>query len=85
VTLFQLGFLASQHGGATARVYVHARERGLAEVPACIHAAHQVNQVCYALLTTQQPYQERLSDAEAQQWRERARDWRKQKTRQRAR
>jgi hypothetical protein len=54
-------------------------------VAACIHAAHQVNQVCYALLTTQQPYHERLSDAEAQQWRERARAWRRQKTRQRAR
>jgi transposase len=84
-TLFQLGFLASLHAGATARVYVRARERGLGEVPACIHAAHQVNQVCYALLTTQQPYHERLSDAEAQRWRERARAWRKQKTRQRAR
>jgi hypothetical protein len=80
-----LGFLASLHAGATARVYVRARERGLGEVPACIHAAHQVNQVCYALLTTQQPYHERLSDAEAQRWRERARAWRKQKTRQRAR
>ena len=84
VTLFQMGFLASQHSGTTARVYARARERGLAEVPACIHAAHQVNQVCYALLTTQQPYEEQMTAAEAQCWRERARTWRKQKTRKRA-
>jgi transposase len=77
VTLFQMGFLASRHNPATARVYVRARDRGVGDVPATIHAAHQVNQVCYALLTTQQPYRERMPEAQAQQWRDRAAAWRK--------
>lgn len=72
VTLYQLGFLASVHTPRSAQVYVRARERGLHEVPATIHVAHQVNQVCYALLTTQQPYVERLPAAQAQAWLERA-------------
>lgn len=68
MTLFQLAFLTSVHNPASARVYVRARERGMAEVPALIHVAHHVNQVCYALLTTQQPYRPPLDETAGQRW-----------------
>jgi transposase len=39
VTLFQMGFLASRHNPATARVYVRARDRGVGDVKRMQHAA----------------------------------------------
>lgn len=66
--LYQLGYLASQHNGASARLYVQARQRGLPEVKAVIHVANHLNRVLYALLTRQETYRSPLSADEAAGW-----------------
>lgn len=60
-TLYQMGYLATLHCPDAIRLYTSARDRGLDEVPATIHVANKVNRICFALLSSQQPYRSPLT------------------------
>lgn len=78
-TLYQIGYLTALHCPDCTRVYVQARQRGLAKTLAIIHVANtparatagarEANRILFALLKTQEPYRSPLSAAEADHWR----------------
>ena len=68
-TLYQIGYLTALHCPDCTRVYVQARQRGLATTLAIIHVANKANRILFALLTSQEPYRSPLSDEEAAYWR----------------
>lgn len=67
-TLYQIGYLASLHCPDAIRLYTSARDRGLDDVRATIHVANKVNRICFALLTTQQPYRSPLTPEQDAHW-----------------
>jgi transposase len=67
-TLYQMGYLATLHCPDAIRLYTAARDRGLDDVRATIHVANKVNRLCFALLTTQQPYRSPLTPEQDAHW-----------------
>jgi hypothetical protein len=55
-TLFQIGQHTARHCATIGLTYLAARERGLDEVAATIHAAHKANRLCFTLLREQRLY-----------------------------
>lgn len=70
-TLFQIGQHTAHHCPPIGLTYLTARERGLDEVAAIIHAAHKANRLCYTLLRERRPY----TPATAQEEQEFQRRW----------
>lgn len=67
-TLFQIGHLTALHCPDCTRLYVQARQRGLNNTLATIHAANKANRVLFALLRSQQPYRSPLSPEQEALW-----------------
>jgi transposase len=70
-TLFQIGQHTAHHCPTIGQTYLAARERGLDEVAATIHAAHKANRLCFTLLCARRPY----TPASAQEEQEFQRRW----------
>jgi len=69
-TLFQIGYHTASQCPPIGQTFLDARERGLDEVLATIHAAHKANRLCFTLLTERRAYQP-VPAAEAEQFRTR--------------
>ncbi|MBU0495520.1 MAG: transposase [Chloroflexi bacterium] len=54
--LYQIGYHTASQCPPIGHTYLAARERGLSEVGAVIHAAHKANRLCFTLLTEQRDY-----------------------------
>ncbi len=65
-TLFQIGFHAARRCPPIGETYLAARQRGLRETAATIHAAHKANRLCFTLLREQRPYTPASPAQEAQ-------------------
>jgi hypothetical protein len=55
-TLYQIGFHTASQCPPIGEVFLAARERGLNEKAAVIHAAHKANRLCFTLLREQRCY-----------------------------
>jgi hypothetical protein len=55
-TLFLIGLHTAQQCAPIGTTWLEAQQRGLARVPAILHAAHKANRLCYALLRDRRPY-----------------------------
>ena len=55
--LYQIGFHTARQCPPIGETYLAARERGLDEKAAVIHAAHKANRLCFTLLREQRTYQ----------------------------
>jgi hypothetical protein len=56
-TLYQIGFHTASQCPPIGEVFLAARERGLNEKAAVIHAAHKANRLCFTLLCEQRCYE----------------------------
>lgn len=54
--LYQVGYHTARHCPPIGHTYLDARQRGLDQTLAVIHAAHKANRLCFALLRDQRPY-----------------------------
>ncbi|MEA3341750.1 MAG: transposase, partial [Chloroflexota bacterium] len=54
--LFQIGYHTSRHCPPIGNTYLDARQRGLDQTLAVIHAAHKANRLCFTLLREHRPY-----------------------------
>jgi transposase len=71
-TLFQIGQHTARHCATIGLTYLAARERGLDEVAATIHAAHKANRLCFCLLCERRTYRPVAPEEQAvfeQRWR----------------
>lgn len=55
-TLYQIGWLATQHHPESRALYQKALQRGKSKRLATIHVAHKVNRILFAMLRDQVPY-----------------------------
>ena len=54
--LYQIGYHTARHCPPIGHTYLNARQRGLDQTLAVIHAAHKANRLCFALLRDRRPY-----------------------------
>ena len=54
--LYHIGYHTARHCPPIGHTYLDARQRGLDQTLAVIHAAHKANRLCFALLRDQRPY-----------------------------
>jgi transposase len=54
--LYQIGYHTSRHCPPIGHTYLDARQRGLDQTRAVIHAAHKANRLCFTLLREHRPY-----------------------------
>jgi transposase len=70
-TLYQIGFHTASQCPPIGEVFLTARERGLGETAAVIHAAHKANRLCFGLLREARLYEPATPAEEAhfrQRW-----------------
>jgi hypothetical protein len=82
--LYQIGFHTARHCPVIGAAFLAARERGLNETAAVIHAAHKANRLCFTLLRAERPY-DPATPAEAQDFRQRWQRFQQAQARQRQR
>jgi len=71
-TLYQIGFHTASRCPPIGETFLAARERGLSETAAVIHAAHKANRLCFTLAHEQRLYIPATPEEEAhfqQRWR----------------
>ena len=83
-TLYQIGFHTASQCPLIGETFLAARERGLEEKAAVIHAAHKANRLCFTLLQEQRCYQPATA-AEEQHFRQHWRRFQQQLAKQRQR
>ena len=54
--IYQIGYHTSRHCPPIGHTYLDARQRGLDQTRAVIHAAHKANRLCFTLLREHRPY-----------------------------
>jgi transposase len=70
-TLYQIGFHTASQCPPIGQAFLAARERGLGETAAVIHAAHKANRLCFTLLREARMYEPATPNEEAhfqQRW-----------------
>jgi transposase len=83
-TLYQIGFHTASQCPPIGETFLAARERGLDEKAAVIHAAHKANRLCFTLLREQRLYQP-VSQEEETRFKQHWRRFQQQLARQRQR
>jgi transposase len=83
-TLYQIGFHTASQCPPIGETFLAARERGLHEKAAVIHAAHKANRLCFTLLREQRVY-EPVSQQEETHFKQHWRRFQQQLARQRRR
>jgi transposase len=83
-TLYQIGFHTASHCPPIGEVFLAARERGLSETAAVIHAAHKANRLCFSLLREARMYTP-ATPAEAAHFHQRGQRFQQQLAQQRQR
>lgn len=54
--LYHIGYHTARNCPPIGHTYLDARQRGMDQVPAVIHAAHKANRLCFTLLRERRPY-----------------------------